>query len=706
MPDFITERTKARDIRGAIEVTLCFALGVLLLWKGILPAWKTLNTDFPNYYLVARLMREHYSLDQVYDWIWLQRIKDHWGIPQSLVGFAGLTPPSAWPVLPLTFFSPLTAKRIWIVLNLGMLAMSVELMVRAAGLRRRFVWLMCLFAIIPLRTSFLFGQMHLIVLLALVLAWFFARRGNDVASGIFIAVAGALKIYPLLLVGYFVLRRRWKALLSTITAVGAIIAISILVMGHEMLRSFVFEQLPRTLQGEVMDPYSNVFASGASLFHRLLLVEPQLNPSPLIDLPVLYTVLYPLWQTIVVAPLLILLLPCRQTRDRELENTEWAAFLMGLLTLTPVPSTYHFVVMILPVMLLLDSLLRKRAIRRMGIVLFLYACVGMLGAANLRFPPSMRFWLVSALYLCALEWLWHLRGERELPPRMKDLTLTLALSFCGVAVSVVGYCHHFSYRDMQLHGRVALQNPTLLATNPVSAPQGFYYIAMGSQGYRVVRQRADDPVRVVSDSSNADQLSLAIDKKGTLLIEVADDNGSRIVRAVDGSVLVRDAESPALSPDGKRLAFLRERKGRGTLYLSEMSDGTGALPITNADYDVRQVSILDDGELIFAAKYKGRRSLFQVSKEHAVNPFLAPKEEIADFSVSPDGNRIAFTESVRHRWQLAVLDARRGKTIMLTDFDCNAYRPAWIRSDEIIYATDCARGLGLTALATIAVPTE
>lgn len=62
-----------------IEI-LCLAfLACLFLRKGLLPGWHTLNTDFPNYYLVARFLREGYILDRIYDWVWLQRIKDHWG---------------------------------------------------------------------------------------------------------------------------------------------------------------------------------------------------------------------------------------------------------------------------------------------------------------------------------------------------------------------------------------------------------------------------------------------------------------------------------------------------------------------------------------------------------------------------------------------------------------------------------------------------
>src|SRR5215469_7796111 len=151
-----------------LETILCAALAALLFWKGILPACRTLNTDFPNYYLVARLLREGYSLDRIYDWIWLQRIKDHWGIDQTLVGFAGLTPFSALPLVPLSFFAALTAKRIWIAGNLLLLGAAVEALNQVTVLGRRRIWLLCLLCVFPLRTSFLLGQMHLVVLDLLV----------------------------------------------------------------------------------------------------------------------------------------------------------------------------------------------------------------------------------------------------------------------------------------------------------------------------------------------------------------------------------------------------------------------------------------------------------------------------------------------------------------------------------------------------------
>src|SRR5579862_2486617 len=86
--------------QAIIEYGLLILLAALLLWQGVITGWKVLNSDFPNYYVAARLIREHYVLDRIYEWIWFQRAADHFGADGQLAGFLGLTPFSAIPILP------------------------------------------------------------------------------------------------------------------------------------------------------------------------------------------------------------------------------------------------------------------------------------------------------------------------------------------------------------------------------------------------------------------------------------------------------------------------------------------------------------------------------------------------------------------------------------------------------------------------------
>jgi hypothetical protein len=60
----------------AFEWALLFAALMYIGGRDLPRAWLHLNTDFPNYYVTARLLREGYSTSRIYEWIWLQRQKD------------------------------------------------------------------------------------------------------------------------------------------------------------------------------------------------------------------------------------------------------------------------------------------------------------------------------------------------------------------------------------------------------------------------------------------------------------------------------------------------------------------------------------------------------------------------------------------------------------------------------------------------------
>lgn len=401
----------AVSLTGALptlEIACCVILAALLLWKGILPGWHILNTDFPNYYLTARLFREGYPLDRIYDWIWLQRIKDHWGLDQPLVGFAGLTPFSALPVVPFSIFPAIVAKRLWILANVLFLFSSVELLNRTTSLGRRRIWLLALLAIFPLRTSFLLGQMHLLILLLLLAAFYFHRQQKPIACGICLAIAGSLKIYPLLFAGYFLCKREWRPALSILCATILLLGVGYLCFGTDTMNIYATQVLPRSLQGEVLDPYSVQSASGSALFHRLFIAEPTLNPVPWRDAPSLYAVLYPLWQLAVLVPLLAVLKI--KNSSSQTNQLEWAAFVLVLLVLSPVPSSYHFVVMIFSIVVLMDVLLARQDYSIAAVVVALYCLISIVEFLPIHRADGIlafaRLWVGLLLWAVFLFCLW------------------------------------------------------------------------------------------------------------------------------------------------------------------------------------------------------------------------------------------------------------------------------------------------------------
>jgi hypothetical protein len=714
----LDKKSPLQRYQPAVEWLLIGLLGLLLLFKGLIPGWRTLNTDFPNYYVVARLVAEHYCLDRIYDWIWLQRIADHMGISHQIVGFLSLTPFSALPILPLSWLSPLEAKRVWLLCNGALLAAVVSLLSRSAGMKLRTAWLIALCSVIPLRTEFVTGQMHLLVLALLASAYVSHMRGRQALSGLCIGLAAALKVYPIFFCVYFLAKQRWKALAATIAVIVCCVIASWLVFGSAAMTAYLSQQLPRSLQGESMNAFLPSATSSAAMFHRLFLFEPELNPHPLRQSTVLYSVVYPLWQALLAGLVLARIRTSFRADDRE--TLEWSLFTTLLLFLSSTPASYHFVVLIsaaIPCTAVLVKSGRKRAACAF-LALYITACnartLASAGSHITAFTPLLyiKLWAGIALlaFLAAIITIEHSDGQRShTGPWSSYGTRAVALCVLLWIIGSLNSWHHLRRLGDDNTQRLVLKNTAYLMNQPSSRDSDLYYIGM----------QANSRYRLVGDKRNSneinntehDELSYAIDSSGqSLWLEVASGSGSHITRISFRSLNmatceIDDGEDPAIAMDGSWLAFIREDHGHGTLWLADSLSCTqeGDRPkqraITPLTYDVRSVGAGPGNSFIFSAIYGGREKLFSITSDGLTRPITDEDAALESPSLSPGGNKIAASKLVRNRWQLISFDLTSKVEHQLTFGDCNATTPSWKDENTILYATDCERGQGLSALA-------
>ncbi|MFF4458460.1 glycosyltransferase 87 family protein [Streptomyces mirabilis] len=173
------------------------------------------------------LLRDWFDLRVYYGTVdaWVHhggRIYDYW-VPGTTYGFT-YPPFAAVTMLPMALVGLRIAIAVSVVLNLVALAVVVWILVGPA--LRRYGWYgyalaACLLTLLePVRDTFSFGQVNLL-LLALVLsdAWLLSTgRGRRAGAGI--GLAAAIKLTPALFIGLLLLGRRWRAA-GVATAVAA-----------------------------------------------------------------------------------------------------------------------------------------------------------------------------------------------------------------------------------------------------------------------------------------------------------------------------------------------------------------------------------------------------------------------------------------------------------------------------------------------------
>ena len=713
----------ARLLRKSEPLALVLLITLFIL-KGLIPAWESLRSDFPNYYVVARLLREHYPLDRIYDWIWLQRVKDHWSVPQSLIGFVGLTPFSALPVLPLTWLDALEAKRVWLVLNLALLAASIYGMQRITSLGTLRVALIAFLAIIPLRNSFLLGQMHLLVLALLVLAYWLCVRKNWAGCSLALAIAASLKIYPVFFVFYFLRKREWKPALLLAGATAVVFAACFIVFGTPVMRVFLFEQFPRMMRGEATDPFSLTIPSASSLFHRIFLAQPQVNPNPLIPSPLLYALFYPLWQLGLVVVTILAIPP--NGNDSRVRSLEWACWICLLLTLSTEPATYHKVALILVAVLAMhgiDSMWRKTIL----LAFYFLACNAHASVAP-QYPALalladfIPYWSLVALLAFLLV---SLRARR-----VKSLSPSAARPGwprTGVAWRLVGFTAVWAIASATTYAHArTMNNPSYLADRSSSAFAQFaphvagahlLTVAMRLEGYRVEDEHGKQ-YQTATIGPEDDQLAIASAADSSLVwIEAVSGGRSRLVEVPvqltaafsEPIATIFDAESPGLSPDGRSLVFIRETKGEGTAWLARL-DGNGELvaapkPISPAEMDVQDVAFTARGDVLMSASDHGVPQLFVQLAGTSLLRVSANADDTEIPAAQTKNTSVVFTQEKKGFRQLFVSDPSREPASQLTFGDCNAYDPAWVDATRLVYISDCSRGMGMGAVAEINLAT-
>jgi hypothetical protein len=681
-----------------VERFVLAGLLVAFVGRGVMPGWRTLNSEFPNYYLAAALYHRGVPLDRIYEWIWFQRQNDHLGVRNGLVSFAPNPPTLALSLVPFTRLQPLAAKRAWLIANLAFLVISLLMLRKVTSLNWRRLGLISLLCVLPLRIDFLFGR-HYVLILTLVCGAFYASRfDRQRTSGVTLAAATAMKLFPGLFLILFVWKRNWGAVIGLLVGATAITITSLFMFGVEVHRVFLDEVLSQVSRGDWLGPYVLSQNSFITLWSHLFLIEPELNPSPLINSPTLFAIAQAITTTLLVFG--FLLLPSADKKPHS-AALHWAAFVPLLLLLSPVTATDYRCLLIFSAVVGFDALLANGNKSKALILLLFYvaACTPVPDRISNWFPLSQ---LVATTGFYVLLLHAASAGHKVLSGRR-----WLAAGLMSVAVlSIYNFRTEWN-RDEDFSRRLPSPPSGYRAANPVPVAGGVVFTEMQLTKYEPVLLK-DAAFREIPMSSDV----LSVAGAGTIPELYSELTGHQsfivrlpIERIGSAPALLTEGQDPALSDNGKWLAFIREDGGRSAAWLMATDSKKDPLMVLPDTYHPLDVSVTSDGDVIAAAGRASDAQLFLVRHSTGEVVALSGFPHPARYpSVSPDGRRLAFSQRDRGSWHLVVRELATGYEQQLTHASCNAISPSWEDAQALLYATDCGRGVGLSAIARVVLP--
>ncbi len=253
-------------------------------------------------------------------------------------------PASVLLTLPFAKLDYGSAYLAWNLLSLLMLALSLWLIMRPQGLRYS-PWSIVPILVLILTSNSLAqqvnqGQLNLVLLLLLTLAWSAGRSNLLLLSGALIGAAAAIKLFPAFLGLYFLCRRQWQGVIGMGLAFVGLNVLTGAILGWGVFAAYFVDVVPQV--GQFRDFWPN--ASIAGFWSKLF------------DSRSGHAI--PLWQNALLASsgtILCCLLvtgavawKCWWAKGRAASDHAFALCVIAMLLVSPITWDHYFLLLVLP----------------------------------------------------------------------------------------------------------------------------------------------------------------------------------------------------------------------------------------------------------------------------------------------------------------------------------------------------------------------
>jgi hypothetical protein len=331
------------------------AVTSLLVFLRALPALTSgaYHNDFTQDYLLARA-----AVDGLDPYLPLADLADLY-LPTSQAKTGVITLPLASPhppavaimFIPFTVMPLETANALWFVAQLGLLLLLCFLVFPPRpGSRMQWhaIGFFCLLLCwSPIVIELFYGQLNLLLAVLLVGSYRAANCGAPRVAGTLLGAAIAIKAFPVVVAGYYLLRREWRTASWAAGAAGVVSILPILIIGPGSIVSYGHQFLASTGYWQATEGHYSLTAAFRRLFTGTI------NVHPLVELP---------WGALVLSSLtalVILALAAQAIVRAEDSSIALSIALCAAILVSPLSWNYYLVLLIGP-MLWTASRLRAR----------------------------------------------------------------------------------------------------------------------------------------------------------------------------------------------------------------------------------------------------------------------------------------------------------------------------------------------------------
>jgi hypothetical protein len=236
------------------------------------------SMDFLSYYVGATAIQQG---KPIYTLETHDSVSASIGIRQ--VGRYLYPPTFAILIQPFLLMSPYMASLFWFFVNVGLLLIGIGLLLRQSNLRDyriRVALLLLPVLFTPVLMTLYLGQVNILIFMLIILVWQSFVHGRRYTSGGLLALAAWIKIWPIILIAYFIWKREWKVVSGALIGLLLIGVLTFALAGDGQTISFFTDKLPEISRGtepgidhlnqSIPGVFAKLFAPRSNYVHPLI----------------------------------------------------------------------------------------------------------------------------------------------------------------------------------------------------------------------------------------------------------------------------------------------------------------------------------------------------------------------------------------------------------------------------------------------------
>lgn len=307
--------------------------------------------DFANNYFGSYFYTQGVDLKEVYDIFLFNMGVRNQQITNVYLNYNVLPPSNLLFFIPTTIFSPKTSKLVFNIFSALLFLHSIYLLIVSERLKKITLLLACGF-IAAIASNIFQGQVYLVLSALIVYGYVLIKKGSVNRGLVLWSIAAVLKIFPIILVFYFIQQAQWRRVLQFVSIILVITLIAFIAVPSDIWQLYLFDILPRVMLNQLNDPFAQSYQSMSVLLRKMFILDTVLNPDVLWNMPDLFYALDIVFKLIIALGVWSL---SKQVNDTLFTLSIWLWFAIAISGY----STVYALILLFPMAVWLSSDLKR-----------------------------------------------------------------------------------------------------------------------------------------------------------------------------------------------------------------------------------------------------------------------------------------------------------------------------------------------------------